>query len=55
MNSEGNSDLLGSDDSTVALDALPELVIRPSKGWVSLNPGDLWRYRKINFILFFRV
>ena len=55
MNSEGDSDLLKSDASPAALDVLPELVIRPSKGWVSLDLGDLWRYRKMNFILFFRV
>jgi len=33
---------------------LPELVIRPSKGWVSLNLGDLWRYRELVFFLTWR-
>jgi lipopolysaccharide transport system permease protein len=33
---------------------LTELVIRPSKGWVSLNLGDLWRYRELVFFLAWR-
>src|SRR5665811_2020961 len=33
---------------------LPELVIRPSKGWVSLNLTDLWRYRELIFFLAWR-
>jgi lipopolysaccharide transport system permease protein len=32
----------------------PELVIRPSKGWVSLNLNDLWRYRELVFFLTWR-
>ena len=32
----------------------PELVIRPSKGWVNLNLGDLWRYRELVFFLAWR-
>src|SRR5271157_1841439 len=32
----------------------PELVIRPSKGWVSLNLKDLWRYRELVFFLTWR-
>jgi lipopolysaccharide transport system permease protein len=35
-------------------DELKELVIRPSKGWVSLNLGDLWRYRELVFFLTWR-
>jgi len=33
---------------------LPELVIRPSRGWVSLNLADLWRYRELIFFLAWR-
>jgi lipopolysaccharide transport system permease protein len=33
---------------------LKELVIRPTKGWVSLNLGDLWRYRELIVFLTWR-
>jgi lipopolysaccharide transport system permease protein len=33
---------------------LPELVIRPSRGWVALNLGDLWRYRELIIFLAWR-
>ncbi len=36
------------------LNSLPELVIRPSRGWVSLNLADLWRYRELIFFLTWR-
>jgi hypothetical protein len=35
-------------------DALPELVIRPSKGWTSLNLRDLWHYRELALFLIWR-
>jgi len=31
-----------------------ELVIRPTRGWVRLNLGDLWRYRDLLFLLVHR-
>jgi lipopolysaccharide transport system permease protein len=31
--------------------ALETLVLKPSKGWVSLQLGDLWRYRELIFFL----
>ena len=31
-----------------------ELVIRPSKGWVSLDLADLWRYRELVLFLTWR-
>jgi len=31
-----------------------ELVIRPSRGWLHLNLGDLWRYRDLLFFLVHR-
>jgi lipopolysaccharide transport system permease protein len=31
-----------------------EIVIRPSRGWVSLRLGDLWRYRELWFFLVWR-
>ena len=33
---------------------LPELVIRPARGWVALNLPDLWRYRELVFFLAWR-
>jgi lipopolysaccharide transport system permease protein len=33
---------------------LPELVIRPAKGWNPLNLIDLWRYRELIFFLAWR-
>jgi lipopolysaccharide transport system permease protein len=33
---------------------LPELVIRPSKGWTSLNLHDLWHYRELALFLTWR-
>lgn len=37
-----------------SLDSLPELVIRPSRGWSPLNLADLWRYRELVFFLTWR-
>ena len=37
-----------------ALNSPDELVIRPSKGWIPLNLGDLWRYRELVFFLTWR-
>jgi lipopolysaccharide transport system permease protein len=31
-----------------------ELVIRPTRGWLNLNLGDLWRYRDLLFLLVHR-
>ena len=31
-----------------------ELIIRPSRGWLNLNLGDLWRYRDLLFLLVHR-
>jgi lipopolysaccharide transport system permease protein len=33
---------------------LPIVRIRPSKGWVSLNLGDLWEYRELLYFLIWR-
>jgi lipopolysaccharide transport system permease protein len=35
-------------------DAAPVIVIRPSRGWVSLNLRDLWRYRELLYFLTWR-
>ena len=32
----------------------PELIIEPSKGWVSLKLGELWQYRELLFFLIWR-
>lgn len=34
--------------------AVETLILKPSKGWVSLNLGDLWRYRELAFFLTWR-
>jgi lipopolysaccharide transport system permease protein len=34
--------------------AIPTVVIRPSKGWVSLNLRDLWDYRELLYFLVWR-
>lgn len=33
---------------------LPHILIRPSRGWVRLNLGDLWRYRELLYFLVWR-
>lgn len=33
---------------------LPELIIRPTKGWIQLNLVDLWRYRELVLFLAWR-
>jgi lipopolysaccharide transport system permease protein len=35
-------------------DQPPAIVIRPSRGWVSLNLRDLWEYRELLFFLIWR-
>jgi lipopolysaccharide transport system permease protein len=37
-----------------APDDLPVLVIRPSRGWVSLNLRELWEYRELLYFLIWR-
>src|SRR6266436_10008601 len=34
--------------------APPETVIRPSRGWVSLNLGEIWAYRELLCFLVWR-
>jgi lipopolysaccharide transport system permease protein len=34
--------------------SVEETVIRPSRGWASLNLGELWRYRELLFFLMWR-
>jgi lipopolysaccharide transport system permease protein len=36
------------------VDTTIELVIRPSRGWVAVNLGDLWRYRELILFLAWR-
>ena len=33
---------------------VPTVYIRPSKGWIELNLGDLWAYRELIFFLTWR-
>lgn len=41
-------------EPTVALPPTPVTVIRPSRGWVSLQLEDIWRYRELLFFLVWR-
>lgn len=46
-------------DTSLAPDTDPgqtpeTLVLKPSRGWVALNLGDLWRYRELAFFLTWR-
>jgi len=45
-----------SENSSLQKTPLAEetLVLKPSKGWVSLNLGDLWRYRELVYFLTWR-
>jgi len=45
-----------SDSTTVQKTNTKEetLMLKPSKGWVSLNLGDLWRYRELVYFLTWR-
>ena len=36
------------------LNDLPEIVVGPSRGWMDLNLGDLWRYRELLYFLTWR-
>lgn len=47
---KGN-ELLRQNEGSVEL---PELVIRPSRGWVALQVKDVWRYRELVFFLTWR-
>jgi len=42
------------DEPSELYDLLPELVIRPARGWAPLNLRDLWRYRELIFFLTWR-
>jgi lipopolysaccharide transport system permease protein len=33
---------------------LPVMVLRPSRGWVPVNLGDLWRFRELVFFMTWR-
>jgi len=43
-----------SQNSIVRQTAEEVLVLRPSRGWASLNLGDLWRYRELIYFLIWR-
>src|SRR5215210_341252 len=43
----------GSTSAVASVD-LPHVVIRPSRGWVRFNLGDLWRYRELLYFLVWR-
>jgi len=38
----------------VEVDNVPEILIQPSKGWVSLNLAELWQYRELLYFLTWR-
>jgi lipopolysaccharide transport system permease protein len=41
-------------DSSAKVIDLPKIVIRPSRGWVSLGLRDLWEYRELLYFLVWR-
>ena len=41
-------------EAPVAPDDLPVLLIRPARGWVSLNLRELWEYRELLYFLVWR-
>jgi len=43
-----------ADDADAASDDRPEVVIRPSRGWVGLDVPELWRNRELLFFLVWR-
>jgi len=38
----------------LAADEIPEFIIKPSEGWVSLKLGELWEYRELLYFLTWR-
>jgi lipopolysaccharide transport system permease protein len=42
------------DGLSTTANILSERIIRPSKGWVSLNLGELWQYRELLYFLTWR-
>jgi lipopolysaccharide transport system permease protein len=41
-------------DSALAAPPVPVTIIRPSRGWVALQLGEIWRYRELLFFLIWR-
>jgi len=41
-------------DAAIAQGEAPVVIIRPSRGWVSLNLRDLWEYRELLYFLIWR-
>lgn len=39
---------------TVTVDEIPVISIRPPKGWMSLNLGEMWQYRDLLYFLIWR-
>ena len=48
----GDVPVAGQDDVSPSTD--PFIRIRPTKGWVSLNYEELWRYRELFYFLVWR-
>ena len=55
MQEEARSRRIGPmvDDSFLS-GTMPVTVIRPSRGWISLNLRDLWEYRELLYFLTWR-
>jgi len=41
-------------DNTSSVSVVPVTIIRPSRGWISLNLRDLWEYRELLYFLTWR-
>lgn len=45
---------LGSRDEGVSSGSVPATIIRPSRGWVALDVGELWEYRDLLYFFIWR-
>ena len=45
---------IGTIESPIELSETAEILIEPSKGWVSLKLRDLWEYRELLYFLTWR-
>lgn len=49
-----SSGTTGDDQDTAGSEALPALLIKPTRGWAALNLRDLWHYRELLYFLTWR-
>ena len=54
MDEESTDAMLKLEDSAARMQNLPLFVVKPSKGWVSINLPELWNYRELLYFLVWR-